>query len=86
MASCSSSNMCGRFWSTHCFKCHSDQFEQKAGLVLDSRQGWLTGGENGPAIVPGEPDRSLVVQALQYAGEIDMPPAGKLPDQTNSGH
>ena len=65
----------------HCFKCHSDQFEQKAGLVLDSRQGWLTGGENGPAIVPGEPDRSLVIQALQYAGELDMPPAGKLPDQ-----
>lgn len=65
----------------HCFKCHSSQVEQKAGLVLDDRQGWLTGGENGPAVVPGNPDQSLVMQALKHTGDVDMPPAGRLPDE-----
>ncbi len=64
----------------HCFKCHSDQFEQKGGLVLDSRQGWLQGGEHGPALVPGKPDQSLVMQALKHLGDVAMPPDGPLPD------
>lgn len=65
----------------HCFKCHSKQFEQKGGLVLDVRQGWLSGGENGPAMVPGQPERSLVMQVIQHSGDIEMPPDGKLPDE-----
>ena len=65
----------------HCFKCHSTQFEQKAGLVLDNRQGWLQGGENGPALVPGNPDESLVMQALKHIGDVHMPPDSRLPDE-----
>ena len=43
----------------HCIKCHGPE-KQKGGLRLDTKAGWQTGGENGPAIVPGKPDQSLV--------------------------
>lgn len=62
----------------HCFKCHSHATKvPKGGLVLDSRSGWATGGDTGPAIVPGKPDESLLIQAVRY-GNLKMPPAGKL--------
>lgn len=63
----------------HCFKCHSHATKvPKGGLVLDSRSGWATGGDTGPAIVPGKPDESLLIKAVRY-GDLKMPPAGKLP-------
>src|SRR5438874_664036 len=49
----------------NCFNCHSER-KQKAGLRLDSRQAMLTGGESGPAIVPGFPEQSLLLKALHY--------------------
>ncbi len=62
-----------------CYKCHSDQTERvKAGLYLDSREGMLKGGESGPAIVPGDPDKSLLVKAVSYKDlDLQMPPKGK---------
>src|SRR5437867_3997542 len=43
----------------HCFKCHSAQAKKlRGGLRLDSRAGVLTGGDNGPALVPGHPEKS----------------------------
>src|SRR6185436_16902277 len=48
----------------HCYECHSDQ-KAKGGLRLDSRGGWSQGGDNGPAIVPGKPDESLLIQAIR---------------------
>jgi mono/diheme cytochrome c family protein len=63
----------------HCQKCHGVK-KQSGGLRLDSRQGLLTGGDNGPAIVPGKPDESLLIVALRQTGDLEMPPAGKLPD------
>jgi mono/diheme cytochrome c family protein len=62
----------------HCQGCHGPE-KQKAGLRLDSKAGWQTGGENGPAIVPGKPDRSLLIKAVRGAEGLErMPPTGSL--------
>ena len=66
----------------HCYECHSaDAKALKAGLLLDSRDGWKQGGDSGPAIVPGKPQESLLIQALKYEDGMEMPPKGKLPDE-----
>src|SRR5205823_2609361 len=63
-----------------CYKCHSAQAQKpKGGLRLDSREGLLTGGDSGPAVVPGAVDESLIIEALRHEG-LQMPPTGKLPD------
>ena len=50
-----------------CYSCHSQKSEKvKAGLFLDSKDGLLKGGDNGPAIVPGDPDKSLLIKAIRY--------------------
>src|SRR5262249_33293389 len=53
--------------------------KHKGGLGLDSRQAMLTGGDSGPAIIPGHPEESLLVKAIHYSDEPRMPPKGKLP-------
>src|SRR5262249_54023639 len=64
----------------HCYQCHSaDAKNLKGRLLLDTRDGIRKGGETGPAVVPGKPDKSLILQALRYDG-LQMPPKGKLPD------
>jgi hypothetical protein len=64
----------------HCFECHSnDAGELKGGLSLHNRAGWTAGGESGPAIVPGKPDESLLIEAVRYES-YEMPPRGKLSD------
>ncbi|MBL4884054.1 MAG: DUF1549 domain-containing protein [Planctomycetaceae bacterium] len=64
----------------HCYKCHSsDSASVKGKLLLDSRQGLLTGGESGPAIAPGKPGESLLIESLKF-DSYEMPPSGKLPD------
>jgi len=70
--------------ANNCYKCHSTQSEKvKGGLLLDSRDGLLKGGENGPAIVPGNPDQSLLIKAIRYTDpDLQMPPKDKkLTDQ-----
>jgi hypothetical protein len=62
----------------NCYSCHSDR-KQKSGLRLDSRQAMLQGGESGPAIVPGHPEKSLLLKAVHYEGDLRMPPKGRLP-------
>lgn len=63
----------------HCFECHShDADSVKGGLVLDSRSGWSTGGDSGPAVVPGRPQDSLLISAVRWDG-LEMPPSGRLP-------
>ena len=63
----------------HCYECHSHAAKKaKGGLVLDSRSGWETGGESGPAIDPGKPEDSLLISAVKYEG-LEMPPSGRLP-------
>ncbi len=63
----------------HCYSCHSAEAEKvKGGLRLDSLEALLQGGEHGPAIVPGDPDKSLLLRAVR-ATDLDrqMPPKGK---------
>ena len=62
-----------------CYECHSHEKKIKGGLALDLRKGWETGGDNGPAIVPGQPEKSLLVKAVRYTdADVEMPPKGKL--------
>jgi mono/diheme cytochrome c family protein len=60
----------------NCYSCHGEK-KQKGSLRLDSIEAILKGGESGPALVPGKPDESLLVSAINYAGP-EMPPSGKL--------
>ena len=63
----------------HCFECHSDR-KQKARLRLDSRQAMLSGGKSGPAVIPGDASRSLLMVAVHYDDpDTQMPPDGPLP-------
>lgn len=63
-----------------CGKCHGEK-RQRGGLRLDSMAGILTGGERGPAVVPGDPDASLLIQAVRYGDpDFQMPPKSKLAD------
>ena len=69
-----------------CYKCHSEKSEKiKGGLVLDTREGIRRGGDNGPAVVPGDLKESLLIEAVRYASkDFAMPPkkeGGKLPDE-----
>jgi len=65
-----------------CYKCHSTQAaKEKGGLLLDTREGVLKGGESGPAVVPGHPEKSLLIRAIKHADEsLSMPAKEKLPD------
>lgn len=63
-----------------CFECHSHGGKMKAGLALDARSGWEQGGDSGPAIVPGKPERSLLIKMVRWQDkEHQMPPKKKLP-------
>src|SRR6185312_18180 len=66
-------------FAEHCYQCHSKDAEKiKGGLLLDTRDGVLKGGDTGPAIVPGEPEKSLLIKAVHYADEnLQMPPKNK---------
>ena len=68
----------------HCYECHSADAvageNLKGGLLLDTRAGSLQGGESGAAVVPGEPDESLLISALKHES-FEMPPSGKLSDE-----
>jgi hypothetical protein len=63
--------------AAHCQKCHGAE-TQEAHLRLDSRQGIERGGDAGKVIVPGEPDRSRLIAAVRYNGDLQMPPDYKL--------
>ncbi len=61
-----------------CYSCHSAAAEKvKGNLRLDTRAGWQKGGDIGPAIEPGDPDTSLLVEAVRYDGFVQMPPDGE---------
>src|SRR5580704_2275470 len=64
----------------HCYKCHSAESEKiEGGLRLDIREGLLKGGDSGPTIVPGNPEKSLLVKAVRYLDpDLQMPPKTKL--------
>ncbi|HUR47358.1 MAG TPA: DUF1553 domain-containing protein, partial [Candidatus Saccharimonadales bacterium] len=63
----------------NCHKCHSHSADKiKGNLVVDSLAGLLKGGDTGPAVVPGNLEKSLLIQAVHYTNEdLQMPPKGK---------
>src|SRR6059036_3846036 len=62
-----------------CFKCHGGA-KISSGLRVDSRDALLQGGKHGPALVPGQPDKSLLLRALRHSQkDLQMPPGQKLP-------
>ena len=64
----------------NCYACHTGS--QMGGLQLDTREHVLKGGSDGPAIIPGDPDHSLLIQAVrQTHPRIKMPPGKKLKDE-----
>ncbi len=65
----------------HCYECHSEKSDELGGnLRVDLREGLIKGGETGTAVVPGQPDESLLISSLEYQ-DYEMPPDGKLPDE-----
>ena len=61
----------------HCWSCHGAE-KQKGELRLDSLADMRKGGESGPAVVPGQPDRSPIVLAVRHSEQLKMPPKNKL--------
>jgi len=60
-----------------CYECHSKATKAKGGLLLDSRPGWQAGGDSGPAIVPGDAAKSLLIQSIRHEHEdLAMPKNG----------
>src|SRR4051812_41137883 len=69
--------------SEKCYKCHSEKADKlRGGLMLDTREGARRGGDNGPAVVPGNLKESLLIDAIHYTSkDTAMPPekaGGKL--------
>ena len=62
--------------AANCYDCHTDQ--RMGGLRVDSREALLKGGRTGPAIVPGDPDKSLLIAAVRQTGALTMPKGGVL--------
>ena len=58
----------------NCYKCHTS--EVMGGLRLDSHAAILQGGDSGPAIIPKDPENSLLIQAVRQTGDLKMPPKG----------
>ncbi len=65
--------------AARCQGCHGPA-KQKGGLRLDARAALIAGGSTGPAVVPGNPKESLLVDAINYGETYQMPPKSKLPD------
>ncbi len=63
-----------------CYECHSSAAKElKGGLRLDSRDGIRSGGDTGPAVVPGNVTESLLIEAIRHES-LEMPPDKKLPN------
>ncbi|XZE53102.1 DUF1553 domain-containing protein [Planctomycetaceae bacterium SH139] len=66
----------------HCYSCHSSEGNSiRGGLTVDSRQGLLGGGQSGPAVVPHDPEESLLWTAMNHL-DFEMPPNRKLSAET----
>jgi len=64
----------------YCYECHAERSPEKAGgLLLDRRSGWLNGGDQGPSVVPGNVEASLLIRAVRYTdSDLQMPPSQPL--------
>ncbi len=62
----------------NCYGCHTDM--ASGGLRLDSKEALEKGGGRGAPVVPGDPDKSLLIQAVRQTGDLKMPKGGHLKD------
>ncbi len=65
----------------NCFNCHSANTNSRGGLRVDDRNGLIAGGEHGAAIVPGDPEKSLLIKAVRQTDKLKMPPMKQLSEQ-----
>ena len=63
--------------ATRCQSCHNDELKT-SGLSLASREAMIDGGNRGIVVVPGHPEDSLLVAAVEGSGMLQMPPGGSL--------
>jgi len=64
----------------YCVTCHGPA-KQRGGLRLDTKAGWQAGGDGGPAVVPGDPAKSLLLRAVRGEDGLKrMPPTAALAD------
>ena len=63
-----------------CVPCHNE-YLKNGGISFLDRASLLKGGTRGPAVVPGKPEESVMIQALRHEGELQMPPGPKLPSR-----
>ena len=64
-----------------CYECHGAK-KQKGSLRVDDIAYLKVGGDSGPAVVPGDLDGSMLIEAIRYSDDgFQMPPQGKLPDK-----
>src|SRR6266567_2712101 len=65
--------------AANCYSCHTDT--HMGDLRLDSREALLKGGKSGTAVMPGDPDKSLLIQAVRQTNpKLKMPMGGRLKD------
>jgi hypothetical protein len=68
--------------ANNCNNCHSANTKAASGLRVDDRNGLLKGGNRGPAVVPGSPETSLLIQAVRKTHpKVKMPPQHELTQQ-----
>ena len=62
----------------HCYRCHQSRFLAQGGLRLNSLKSILKGGNSGPMVVPGTPEKSLILKRITVAKDDHrrMPPGG----------
>ena len=66
----------------NCYNCHSANTNSHGGLRVDDRNGLIVGGGRGPAVVPGQPEKSLLLQAVRHTHkDVKMPPKKHLSDE-----
>jgi mono/diheme cytochrome c family protein len=71
----------------HCYDCHSQKSKElKGNFKLDSLEGIMKGGANGPAVVAGDVENSFLLKAIRYQeADYQMPPSGRLSDEEIAG-
>jgi mono/diheme cytochrome c family protein len=63
-----------------CVPCHNQELRD-GGISFLDRASLIKGGSRGPAVVPGDPERSVLIRAIRHDGDPQMPPGPKLPEK-----
>ncbi len=63
-----------------CLGCHNHELDDGA-ISFEDRSTLIKGGPHGPAVAPGKPERSVLIQAIRHDGDLQMPPGQKLSDK-----